>query len=352
MRKKINFDLDEFRNQPLPSEKEIILSWTSDRENPVVSVICNTFNQESYIEDAIRGFLIQQTNFPFEIIIHDDASTDRTKNIVGFYSSKYPRIIRTVFQTENQYRQNKKPTLISSKYARGQYLALCEGDDFWVSPKKLQSQKDILDSYEDVDIVFHSAFMMSENGGLKLFCDHGGSQLKIGVNKVIRTGGPCMPTASIVVRRRYFDVVVKANLEFFEKYHSGYFLQVFASLRGGALYLPEPLSVYRTQALGSWSLSIKNSSKQFKKWVLTFIEACDEAESIIGSHYGKDFEFVVRSKVLSLANNENISVSERRNVVKSYSYALKMQDFFLWKLVFSKPFVHKIAKRIRSSLKK
>lgn len=98
-----NFCIDDFRNVHLPSEEEIMRKWIGDNDKPVASVICITYNHELYVEDAIRGFLIQKTTFPFEIIIHDDASSDRTAEIIMNYANKYPKIIKPILQKENQY---------------------------------------------------------------------------------------------------------------------------------------------------------------------------------------------------------------------------------------------------------
>ena len=88
-------------------EDVIMQSWTK-YSKPLVTVCCVTYNQERYIEDTLKGFLMQDTDFPFEVIIHDDASTDKTPEIVKSYVEKYPKIIRPIFQIKNQYSQGKK----------------------------------------------------------------------------------------------------------------------------------------------------------------------------------------------------------------------------------------------------
>ena len=110
---------------------------------PIVSICCITLHHEKYIRDAIEGFLMQKTSFPIEILIHDDASTDDTANIIREYEEKFPNIIKPIYQTENQY---SKGISISATYqfprALGKYIALCEGDDYWTDPLKLQKQVD------------------------------------------------------------------------------------------------------------------------------------------------------------------------------------------------------------------
>jgi glycosyltransferase involved in cell wall biosynthesis len=123
---------------------------------PLLSICCATYNHERYIRDAIESFLIQETDFPIEIIIHDDASTDDTAIIVRDYADKYPNLIIPIFQKENQYSQGKR-IFGSFLYprVRGKYIAFCEGDDYWISPHKLQRQIDYMESHPECRITFH-----------------------------------------------------------------------------------------------------------------------------------------------------------------------------------------------------
>ena len=127
-------------------------------DQPLVSILCATYNQKDYISQTIEGFLMQKVNFPIEIIIHDDASTDGTADIVKQYAEKYPDLITPILQTENQH---SKKTGIWSTFiypkARGKYFAECEGDDYWTDPDKLQRQIDFLESHPDY-IYSHTSF--------------------------------------------------------------------------------------------------------------------------------------------------------------------------------------------------
>ena len=138
---------------------------------PTVSVCCITFNQENYIVQTIEGFLMQKTSFPIEIIIHDDASTDNTTKIVREYAEKYPEVIVPIFQTENQYskRQGNVLTKFVFPRASGKYIAICEGDDYWTDPQKLQRQVDFLEENPDYGLVYTRVkiFEQNENAFLK-----------------------------------------------------------------------------------------------------------------------------------------------------------------------------------------
>lgn len=125
-------------------------------ENPFVSICCLTYNHESYIRQCLDGFVMQKANFPIEILIHDDASTDGTQDIIREYEVKYPNIIKPIYQKENQYSKGVKVSLVYNyPRAKGKYIALCEGDDYWTDPYKLQKQVDFLESHPDYVMCSH-----------------------------------------------------------------------------------------------------------------------------------------------------------------------------------------------------
>lgn len=136
-----------------------------DDEEIMVSICCITYNHENYIADAIEGFLMQETDFNYEIIIHDDASTDKTADIIRSYEQNYPGIIKPIYQKVNQYSQGVKilPTFLYPK-AKGKYIALCEGDDYWTDSKKLQIQFECLEKNQDAVCCYHSDYILGERG--------------------------------------------------------------------------------------------------------------------------------------------------------------------------------------------
>ena len=147
-----------------------------DSEKPLVSICCITYNHEPYIRECLEGFMMQQTDFPFEVLIHDDASTDRTTDIIREYEAKYPDIIKPIYQTENQYSRGKSIWgEFQFPFARGKYITLCEGDDFWTDPLKLQIQYDYMETHPDCSICFHYCKTL-KNG--TLFDNEGVPRLK------------------------------------------------------------------------------------------------------------------------------------------------------------------------------
>lgn len=140
---------------PVKTEGELLSRW-GEFDKPVVSIICTTYNHERYIDSAIRGFLSQDCEFPFEILIHDDASTDRTQDVVRGWQQRYPRIIKPLLQTVNQKSQGARPFETMLARAQGDFVATCEGDDFWVDANKLQRQVGFLVGHPDFSCTTHN----------------------------------------------------------------------------------------------------------------------------------------------------------------------------------------------------
>ena len=132
-------------------------------EDIKVSVICITYNQAEYIKDAINSFLMQKTNFSYEIIIHDDASTDGTIEVLKYYEKKYPSKVRIVYEEENQYSKGVNISDVLFKIAKGKYFAFCEGDDFWTDQYKLQKQFDYMEQHNDCMAYIHSGWKIKKD---------------------------------------------------------------------------------------------------------------------------------------------------------------------------------------------
>jgi glycosyltransferase involved in cell wall biosynthesis len=132
---------------------------------PKVSILCLTYNQEKYIRQTLDGFLMQKTNFGYEILINDDASNDGTISILKEYESKNPGVFKLVLHEENLYSKGERNFFGSFLLpkAKGKYIALCEGDDYWTDPNKLQLQVDFLDNHKDHSVCFHPVKVIFEN---------------------------------------------------------------------------------------------------------------------------------------------------------------------------------------------
>lgn len=134
-------------------------------KSPLVSISCITYNHASFIRQCLDGFLMQKCNFEYEIVIHDDASTDGTTEIIKEYEKKFPNIIKPIYQKENQYSKGftAPNPMFNYPRAKGKYIALCEGDDYWTDPLKLQKQVDFLEQNEDCSICWTKYYKIKEN---------------------------------------------------------------------------------------------------------------------------------------------------------------------------------------------
>ena len=128
---------------------------------PLVAIHCLVYNHEPYLRDCFEGFVMQQTNFPFVAIVHDDASTDASAAIIREYEEKYPHIFKPIYETENQYskRDGSLDRIMNEaiEVTSAKYVAMCEGDDYWTDPLKLQKQVDFLEANPEYSMCFHSA---------------------------------------------------------------------------------------------------------------------------------------------------------------------------------------------------
>jgi glycosyltransferase involved in cell wall biosynthesis len=218
---------------------------------PLVSICCLCYNHEPYIRECLEGFMMQKTNFAFEVLIHDDASTDKSAKIIREYEVKYPDIIKPIYQIENQYSKGVGVTRgFQFPRAKGKYIAMCEGDDYWTDPYKLQKQVDFLEANEEYSFCFHDALIFNQKTAESI-CRIGGRKIDeaVDLKSVIIENN--FPTASLVFR----NIIDWSNIpEWFRKTAKGdYGLVVLLAEKGIGKYIPDVMSVYRLHVGGVWS---------------------------------------------------------------------------------------------------
>lgn len=177
------------------TEQNIMKNWKDDIDTPIVSICSTAYNLESCIAEALDSFLMQETDFPFEILIRDDCSTDKTVEIIKEYASRYPKIIKPVYEKENTYSQGIKPMLQVIKISKGNYIATCDADDYWTDPLKLQKQADFLINNPLYVGCFHDCMMVYE--GEK---SNQKQHLRIGNREIVYYGFVLIPFASYIPR--------------------------------------------------------------------------------------------------------------------------------------------------------
>ena len=238
-----------------------------------ISVCVNTYNQVKYIDQTLQSILRQKTDFLFDVIVHDDCSTDGTASLLKNYEKQYPDNIKCIFQSCNQFSINPHLPFINCwSQARGQFIALCEGDDYWIDEYKLQKQFDHISS-TDTDICFTNAIKVDAKGKVAPFYDKEyGSTGVVSLLDVLKRGGGAMPTASILVKR---SILQDLPDWFLSAPVGDYFVQLLGAARKGASYLCEATTAYRVEAEASWSQSRARFTEDYiwdmaEKYVSTF----------------------------------------------------------------------------------
>lgn len=218
----------------------------------LVSICCITYNQISSIRQCIDGFLMQKTNFKYEIIIHDDCSTDGTTEVIREYANNYPNVIVPIFQTVNQYQNGNKRILASFVYPKvnGKYIALCEGDDYWTDSMKLQRQVDYLETHPICTMTCNRTRLFSEKQNKYVgeqYCRASDGELS--AEDIINRTGLYIPTCSIIYRKEISDNIP----DYWKECAVGdYPLQIMCAMKGSVYYFDDVMSVYRIENTSSW----------------------------------------------------------------------------------------------------
>ena len=224
-------------------------------KNIKVSICCSTYNQRDYIEQALESFIMQKTNFDYEVLVTDDASTDGTIDIIKKYEEKYPHIIKPIYQKENQYSKGIKVGYeYNIKRANGKYIALCEGDDYWIDKYKLQKQVDYMEDNPSCTLCVHSAQIIDgkTNKEIGLVRPYNVTK-KCNTEDFIIGGGGFVATNSILFPKAIFKNPPKW---YFSSPVGDYPMQIFLATQGYAYYIDDNMSAYRVNAKGSWTRSM------------------------------------------------------------------------------------------------
>lgn len=267
------------RHWPLKSEAEIIASWKDDISQPVVSVCCSTYNHGNFLRDAIHGFLTQKTDFPFEIIIRDDASDDGTTEIVLDYARRYPKIVHTLINESNRFKLGERAAHVWPSVAKGKYIALCEGDDFWIAPNKLQKQVDLLEKHRNAVMCVAKTYVCEQNERGSLVYSHTTNPLDKDLLTFDDVHSSYVHTSTYLIRTVEFKEVIN-------KYFSGHCMFGDTALRailisyGPFALLNDVVSVYRISGSGIWTSLNREQQLQWE------FDAAEKLANMLPGRYG------------------------------------------------------------------
>lgn len=315
---------------------------------PLVSICCTCFNHERYIAKALQSFVNQKTSFSYEIIVNDDASTDSSAQIIRKFASDYPDLVFPIYQRENQY--SKKVNIVHDiilPRAKGKYIALCEGDDFWCDSQKLQIQFDYMESHPECIMCGHSNLEVDEKG-----------KRVIGINRYSEQdtdievwncfGNPVVHLSSYFIRKELFysfseikKLCPVGDLS----------LCIEAASRYPIHYIDKPMSCYRRFSVSSWSRKMASSSECRKLHFSRLIEYFVALESVYPQYQQKLHQEISLLHMKEIMNNGDTSCLLGSNAFKSLSlneklkYYIKFRHGFLYRLLI-------IPRKIRHEVKK
>ncbi len=294
------------------------------QSNIEVSICCITYNQGKYIKEAIDSFLHQKTNFNYEIVIHDDASTDNTINKLKEYKKNFPEKIVLILEKENQYSKRPNSVLdIVFKKARGKYIAVCEGDDGFIDELKLQKQYDCMEN-GNFSFCSHNTEDRDENGNLIKREEK--CQKNIITIEDFLNGKGNMHTSSLFFRKK--DVM---NMpEFYKKAKIGDLpLKLYLLSKGEAYYLNEFCSFYRHNSINSWTIKGKQNIEKKRENIESVISIYKDFDNYSNHKYNALIDKIIKRIEFefykSTADLKMIKKNKYKDLYKSLSIIEKIK---------------------------
>lgn len=280
--------------------------------SPKVTICCLAFNHQSYIRKTLDGFLSQKTTFPFEILVHDDASTDHTPEIIREYQEQHPDIIFPVYQTENQYQKGKKLNYeFQFVKARGKYIAMCEGDDYWTDEYKLQKQFEALEAHPECSVCTHKVVWIQESG-----------------EEIGKTFPPYPLKEGVISPKRYMEMEV-GNIEWTFQTSSYFFrtsyileqweekpeymmksmvgdlpMMLHLITKGSIYYIPEKMSCYRLASSSSVTQYAFVQKERQTRYFKNQIESMKAYDAYTKGIYAEEIEKYCRHYEFSVYLNQ------------------------------------------------
>jgi glycosyltransferase involved in cell wall biosynthesis len=312
-------------------------------EDIVVSVCVTAYNHGKYIAQALDSILMQEVDFKYEIVVGEDCSTDNTREILLSYKERFPDKLKLLLHEKNL--GAKKNVIATLDNCSGKYIAMLDGDDYWIDPEKLRIQIALMEEHPECHMSFHPAESRIENARTGRVVARRAKENKIfTASEVILGGGGFSPTASTIFHRE----VIENLPEFFEETPVGdYYMQILGAVHGGALYIDRVMSVYRQGIEGSWSHEMKNIDIDKKiKLHHAYMKALHDLDMHLNGEFHKEIEqrrsrYYYKIAVFYLKNDryeafkKNIELSFNTYVYKSLPYLFMYYFRFFPKLLLS-----------------
>lgn len=284
-----------------------------------VSVFIGTYNQEKYIKDALEGALKQKTNFLYEILVHDDASTDHTGEIVKEYEKKYPDKVVALYEEVNKYDHPEYAAKRMLSIARGKYIALCDGDDYWTDENKLQIQYNFMEAHDDFALCTHNTLLVNTKSGESRLYSNVSKTGELPQGYVIENGCSLFHSSSHFLRMK--DWVNKhGDLPMFDLYRV-----IYLADAGRVMYLNRCMSVYRVFTQGSWTENTYSGPVNKISELVSEAAFLKQADKETGYRWHKHFAKIILSIKYSLLG-----------IAAQFYRSFHFKDRFVWWLKWTR----------------
>ncbi|GAA0670490.1 glycosyltransferase family 2 protein [Rheinheimera tangshanensis] len=318
-----------------------VLNDSNNYKTVTVSIICLTYNHERYITQAVQSFLAQKTNFDYEIIIHDDASNDRTAEVLKNLQAQFPDRVRLIIQTENQYSKFGFSRVLKTALdaASGEYFAFCEGDDYWCDDSKLQVQVDVL-KQTGVGMCFHPAAEL-KNDEILIPDTAAYSNKFYSASDLIRKNFHFVQTSSIVFSRRAlnhlsYDIISRSPV-------ADVIIRIAATFESGAIAVPLVGSVYRIMSEGSWSSTMRKKDV-FLTYIRKMLLTIDELNNFYSQKLSSDFEYYKYMFVMAVVRDFDVSLKDKLSFVGSLN--TKYKAYCYLSILLRQPKIHVYIRKV------
>ncbi len=300
--------------------------------NIQVSVLCMVYNHEKYLRQTLQSFVAQKTDFKFEVIVHDDASTDKSASIIKEFEENYPDIIRPIYQTENQY---SKGTRIMKEFLypaiRGKYVASCEGDDYWTDDTKLQQQFDFLENNPDYVMVAHLTDVVDDDDNF--ICPFTTDEKTDYEKGELISNLDAFQTSAFFYRNE----ARKKNEEFLDSLPSfDYIIKSILSSEGKIHIIQKTMSAYRKGSVGSWTQRVSKNSDKYISHIRFSIECFEKLNEYTKYEFDELIKRQIRRREFMILCEERTKISAQK-IIKEY------KDYFR-----TLPFASRVYRRLMS----
>ena len=264
------------------------MGTTTEKEYKVTA-FCLAFNHEKYIRKTLEGFVSQKTDFGFKVIVHDDASTDGTADIIREYAQKYPDIIIPVYQSENQYSKGVK---ILDRFifplVDTEYVMSCEGDDYWCDENKMQMQYDFLSTHPEYSLCVHNTKWIDQDGNsLDKTANPSQEDGELTAHQIIAAGGGGLCHCSSFLYR----IADRKNMprEYLLKGMGDYPLIMHLSHIGKVYYMGRIMSAYRVGVSGGWTATMMRNKKNHERHINEMIQYLQRVDNFTQGRYHQSY---------------------------------------------------------------